>query len=292
MGSILLIAGLAAAQLLPFLDLLAHSQRDQKFFESVWPMPGTGWANLLVPLFHCFKTTQGVYFQPNQYWTTSYYLGAGTLTLAILAAVTSRDKRALLLAAVTGLGLILALGDNGYLYRVLKKVLPVIGFMRFPIKFVVWVVFSLPLLAAYGVRVLLTSDQTWRVNTGKWLLRLSVTVTVLIGCLIWFAYLFPVQQEQWTDTAFSGLFRAGFLWAGIGLVFMLRRPLPLPSRFLIGSAMILLAGFDPMTYAHQKTPTAPRAARRWSISCRSSRANSSPPSCRCPRTKAPGPIST
>ncbi len=259
-ASIILIAGLAAAQLLPFLDLLLHSQRDQKFFESVWPMPGTGWANLLVPLFHCMKTSQGLYFQPDQYWTTSYYMGAGTLTVAVLAALMCRRKKVLLVAAITLLGLILAMGSNGYLYVILKKALPVIGFMRFPIKFVVWVVFSLPLLAAYGVRMILAPGPIRGVDSSKLLLGLSVTVTVFIGLLIWFAYLFPGQQEQWTDTVVSGLSRAGFLWAGIGLVFMLRRPTRLRSRVLIGSAMVLLAGFDPMTYAHQKTPTAPRAA--------------------------------
>src|SRR5881394_3899427 len=46
---VLLVMGLAAAQLGSFLDLLAHSQRDIGFGRSNWSMPGNGWANFLVP---------------------------------------------------------------------------------------------------------------------------------------------------------------------------------------------------------------------------------------------------
>ncbi len=72
---------LSAAQLLPFLDLLAHSERTSSYGTSIWSIPIWGWANLFVPLFHCYKAPLGVYFQPWQDWTSSYYLGVGTLTL-------------------------------------------------------------------------------------------------------------------------------------------------------------------------------------------------------------------
>jgi len=259
-AAILLIAALAAAQLLPFLELLSRSQRDEGFFDSVWPMPGTGWANLLVPLFRCFSTSQGVYFQPNQYWTTSYYVGAGAVALALLAAVVSRDRRALVLLSVTVTGLVLALGNQGYLYPLLKQALPMIGFMRFPIKFVVWVIFALPLLAAFGVALLLSPAPRRGINTAKLTVGLALTVTALIGMLVWFAHAFPEKQEQWSRTAFSGLSRVAFLWGLVGLALLLRRNRPLRGSIVIGSAFVLLAGFDPMSYSHQKTPSAPRAA--------------------------------
>ena len=60
------VAALAAAQLLPFLDLLAHSQRDKGFADSTWPMPVWGWANLIVPLYRVFRTSLGDYAQPEQ----------------------------------------------------------------------------------------------------------------------------------------------------------------------------------------------------------------------------------
>ena len=46
-----LVIALAAAQLLPFLDLAAHSQRETGFARtSRWSMPAWGWANFLVPM--------------------------------------------------------------------------------------------------------------------------------------------------------------------------------------------------------------------------------------------------
>src|SRR5271170_1750117 len=42
---------LAAAQLLPTIDLARHSHRDIHFARSDWAMPLSGWANFLVPMF-------------------------------------------------------------------------------------------------------------------------------------------------------------------------------------------------------------------------------------------------
>ena len=40
---VVLVAGLTAVQLLPFLDLLDQSQRDRNFATAKWGMPSTGW---------------------------------------------------------------------------------------------------------------------------------------------------------------------------------------------------------------------------------------------------------
>src|SRR5205823_3249420 len=81
-----LVACLSAIQLLPFLDLLRHSHRDSGVPDAggSWSMPGWGWANFLVPLFRMTKTSLGVFLQPSQGWTSSYYLGIGVLILALL----------------------------------------------------------------------------------------------------------------------------------------------------------------------------------------------------------------
>ena len=62
----LLVALICAAQLLPFLELLAHSQRDTGFGSSEWSMPVWGWANFLVPLFRAYPTAQGLFLQLEQ----------------------------------------------------------------------------------------------------------------------------------------------------------------------------------------------------------------------------------
>ena len=103
---------LAAAQLLPFLDLVAHSQRETGYADLRWSMPGSGWANFLVPMAFGGTWTRGVFFQYGQYWTSSYYLGIGALWLALLASwKAARPPR--LAARRDGVAaLIFALGEN------------------------------------------------------------------------------------------------------------------------------------------------------------------------------------
>ena len=94
---VLLVMALAAAQLLPFLDLSAHSQRSVGYADTRWSMPGWGWVNFLVPMAFGSTRTEGVFFQYGQSWTSSYYLGIGALWLALLALWTVRDRRVWLL---------------------------------------------------------------------------------------------------------------------------------------------------------------------------------------------------
>src|SRR5439155_9216887 len=155
-----LVAGTSAAQLLPFLDLLSHAHRDAGYGDSAWPMPIWGWANLLIPMFHCFHGFHGVYWQREQYWTSSYYPGAAIVALALLAAVLVRKRNVQVLTLMAVLALILALGDAGILYGWLRHSIPQFGFLRYPVKFLVVLSFALPLLAAYALSYLQNSAPT------------------------------------------------------------------------------------------------------------------------------------
>ena len=108
-----LVAALAAVQLLPFLDLAAHSQRDPGFADARWSMPAWGWVNFLVPMVYGSVWNKGVFFQYHQAWTSSYYLGVGGLLLALLGVwVAPQRRRTWLLAVAGALGLALAMGDQ------------------------------------------------------------------------------------------------------------------------------------------------------------------------------------
>ncbi len=149
---IVLITGLSAIQLLPFFDLLKHSERDLSYtVADAFPMPVWGWANFIVPVFHCARTVFGTCSQTGQPWTSSYYLGIGTLALAAVAVWRLRRQPGICgLFVATFAGLVLALGNDGYVYAWLKHIAPWIGFARYPIKFVSIPAFTIPLLAAYG----------------------------------------------------------------------------------------------------------------------------------------------
>jgi hypothetical protein len=155
-----LVISLAAAQLLPFLDLAAHSQRNAGYADTRWSMPGWGWANFLVPMAFGRTWTEGVFFQNGQYWTSSYYLGIGTLWLALLAVWTVRERRVRLLGAVAIMALILALGENTFVYPTLRKIIPQLSLMTYPIKYVIFVAFSAPLLAAFALARLFSRSST------------------------------------------------------------------------------------------------------------------------------------
>jgi hypothetical protein len=159
LGIVTLVALLSAAQILPFLDLLRHSQRDAGFGDSVWSLPAWGFANFLVPLFRCVLTSPGVPLHSGQNWTASYYAGTGVLALALLAVLRVSDRRSRCLSLLTPICLVLALGDAGGLFSVLKHVLP-LGVMRYPVKFVIPLTFILPMLAAFALKELFRDAET------------------------------------------------------------------------------------------------------------------------------------
>src|SRR5438477_1436671 len=229
-----LVVATCAAQLFPFLDLLSHAQRDAGYGDSAWAMPIWGWANLLVPMFHCFHGFHGVYWQREQYWTSSYYPGAAIVALAVLAPFLVRKRNAQLLALMAVMSLILALGDAGILFGWLRHAIPQFGFMRYPVKFLVLLSFALPLLAAYAVSHLqnsapgpgsshegnltvasaghLTSRRPpWAIAIIVWLLVLGIITSV-----VWYARLHPARDEDWTLTLKNGLGRVLFLTLTLG----------------------------------------------------------------------------
>lgn len=110
---VLLVGLVSAAQLLPFFQLLAHSQRDTSYGTSEWSMPIWGWANFLVPRFRTYPTSQGLFLQLEQNWTSSYYAGIGTVLLAGIAVCRASNWRVRLLVALLLLSMVLALGDGG-----------------------------------------------------------------------------------------------------------------------------------------------------------------------------------
>jgi len=257
---VLMISGLSAAQVFPFFEFLAHSQRNSNYSTGEWSMPPTGWANLLVPLFYCFKTPAGPYMQYSQSLTSSYYLGIGVLALALFAVSRLREWKIWLLGGIAGLSLILALGDAGYLYGFLRRVLPQIGFMRYPVKFVMLTTFAVPLLAACGVRGVLCArgeDKTkgWRFLTLLWLAMLASILLIL-----WVARCYPVGPEPWVITARNGLERAAFLSLVLGVLYRISRLRDSRRQVVLGLGLLVLIWMDIATHAPPQNPTVARTA--------------------------------
>lgn len=229
-----LAALLSAAQLLPFLDLLAHSERNSGYSNGAWSIPLWGWANLFVPLYHCYEQPLGVFFQSDQSWTSSYYPGIGVLVLAILALVIVRQPKTWLLAGLAGLGFWLAMGNSGLLYSGLAKIFPALGFMRYPVKFAFLMTFSLPLLAAYAVAAFDEARGEASVLKRFWLTGVLIGMcAVIIGGLLWHADVHPFPAQQWPALWHTGVLRMVFLVLIPGLAWLSgTRPLPLAGWLL------------------------------------------------------------
>lgn len=254
---ILLTAGLSAAQLLPFFDLLAHSQRELGALPAKWAMPAWGWANLLVPLFHCFETPQGQFFQYGQEFLSSYYLGAGPLVLAAWALCRVREGRVWALAALFLFGLVMALGEQTPLYGWFKAVVPVAGLARYPVKFVALAAFVVPLLAAYGVAQWSEAAREGKRSKTLWIVG-GLTLA-LMAALIVAAWEFPLRYDQPDVTAWNTLGRAGFLVLALALLWAAvwgrDRSEWVPR--LAGLGLVATFALDAATHSPRQNPSLP-----------------------------------
>lgn len=254
---------LAAIQLLPFLDLLAHSQRDRNFADTLWSMPVWGCANFLVPLFFSFPWTQNVFFQYDQYWTSSYYLAIGIVTLAVIAIWKVSQARVRLLGFLLVLSILLAMGRHAFLYGWLKQAFPALGFMRYPIKFVVLAVFILSLLSAFAIRWLSSVPADSAIKERRSYLVVVGAALGLIFVILGFARVYPLygpRYNHWSTTLQSGWTRALFLIgfaSGVWTLTRLNRPRP---RVAIQCGLLLLVWLDVFTHAPRQNPTIPRSA--------------------------------
>jgi len=265
----LLVAGLVAAQLLPFFELLEHSQRDRNFVSSKWPMPLWGLANLLVPLFHCQPTAQGPFVQTGQNFFSSYYPGAAVLVLAVGAVAWVRHRRVWVLAGLVVFSLFMAWGENGFLYPLVKRAIPLLGVARYPIKFVLLAAFALPLLAAFALRELGRADGQEN-RRRRFVVILGCVTVALMGGLVWMAWSHPYQSPQWpaADNALfaqmewrfvgrNALGRAAFLACTLVVVVALARTQAARSRRLLGGFAALLVLGDMLTHMPPQNPTVP-----------------------------------
>ena len=260
-----LALGLAAVQLLPFLDLLEHSERSTAYARAASgfaSMPLSGWANYLVPLFHCVRNAEGVFVQPDQTWVSSYYLGIGVLLLAAFALWRVRNVRIWLLAAVAAAGMLLALGSPGHVYDWIKRVVPAAGFVRFPVKFLLLVNFAVPLLAAFGLAHLFPTSNEVRQGVRSRLFAIGLVLCALTAGIGWFAWRFPSPGSDIAATLRCAAGRTFFLGLFAGL-------LALPGvlkgarwKELLQAALLVTLWMDVFTHAPDLCPAAAAAVYR------------------------------
>jgi len=260
---VLLVFALSAAQLLPFLDLVSHAQRETGYTDLRWSMPGFGLASFLVPMAFGNTAIEGIFFQHGQYWTSSYYLGLGTLWLGLLAVLFIRQRRVWLLGGAVAVSLVCALGESTPIYPLLRHLLPQLSFITYPVKYVLVAVFAIPLLAAFA----LANIQ----KLSKKLVPTGIILLALIACIVFWTQRIPLPDNDTPAALQNGISRAVFLLlTGAIIYFLTRIPLATDSFAPLGEkarmrgltlfvplALILVAWFDVYTHEPRQNPTAP-----------------------------------
>ena len=244
-ATVVLVAGLALVQILPFLDLLTHSNRDASYAAAdAWPLPVWGLANLVVPQFHASQSVLGTYHLHGQYWTKSYYVGVGVLSLALIGLWRERRFRTWWLGGAALAGLMLALGNAGVVYGWLKQIVPWVSVARYPIKFVALAVFAIPLLAAFGFNSLQSGAVATSRRRERSLILTGVLLLMLAVGTLCAARWFPKQEEIWPVTWQSALSRMILLAGFIGGFIALLRVRTARARCLLAVAVVALVGLD------------------------------------------------
>lgn len=260
---ILLAAGITMIQMLPFFDLLAHSQRDTNYEQSRWAMPGWGWANLIVPLFHNYLSPQGNWFQHDQDFLMSYYLGLGVLALAVTGAWSARDRLSLVIAGFALVCWVLALGEAGHLYPAARKIFPWIGIARFPVKFTILTALLIPPLAAFAIQKIQNGSD---IRVRRRLLFVSGFFLALAAGLVVFAQTNPFPFDSTKAMTSNAIVRAILLVLLAGVLLLLAKLKTPRSRLLIQSLALGILLTDLLTQSPGITPTLPGsifAPRLW-----------------------------
>jgi hypothetical protein len=246
---VVLVILLSAVQLLPFLDFTAHSQRGAGYADLRWSMPGRGLANFLVPMAFGRILGEGIFFQSGQYWTSSYYLGLGTLWLALLAAWKYRDRRVCLLAVFAGVAIVFALGANTPVFPILRKIIPELSFVTYPVKYLLLVAFIAPLLAAFSLARL--REQ----NLQKPITIIGIILLLLLALALFWEWRYPLPYDEVRAALQNGLSRCIFLILTGIFLFILSQKKRLNFPRIVSIVLILVVWLDVLTHEPTQNPT-------------------------------------
>lgn len=221
--SAILAAGLAAVQLAPTFEYLQQSHRaDAVAYEdamtySFWP-----WRVLTMFSPDFFGSpAQGNYWGYASYWEDHLYAGLLPLLLAcatvwlVIKARFGFKKGTypfrwtllVFLWSLIAVAFLFALGKNTPVFPFLYHNIPTFSMFQAPVRYLIWVAFAVPLLAAIGI-------EHWRCPTGKGLywfrLGTAGAFAMTVGAGLAWLFMRNIQLSFIRATALTGLWALGF----------------------------------------------------------------------------------
>lgn len=174
----LIAFGLSAVAVIPALELTAHTARARLTYAEAaqYSLPWAGLAGLFSPL--VFGRGAVDFWAP---WPRVElgYLGVLPLVFAGLAPLRGKNRMPLFMLALAILGVLVALGENTPVHRLLYAVVPGFAQLRVPARWVLLTDLALAVLAGYGLHHVLIgeSDARWR---RRWVLGLGALALVVV----------------------------------------------------------------------------------------------------------------
>lgn len=139
-------------------------------------------------------------------YLSSAYVGPIVLTLAYWGMRTDFPKKKLTLIALL-ISVIASLGDQSPIMPFLGQIFPALNVVRFPIKFLYFVVFFIALLAAFGSESLLNKNlnrTTFRQTLFLWLVPLTAGLVSLLNLPLFQNVLLLLQKTTTPELAQEG----------------------------------------------------------------------------------------
>ncbi|MBI1967331.1 MAG: YfhO family protein [Gemmatimonadetes bacterium] len=256
LGAVLLGAGIAAVQILPFLDYLPYSPRSVPGSSTGWEyatsysMPPEELLDTLLPQFSGLG--------PERYWGRNplkyhgEYLGVASLILASVGLTrTSRTRLRWALVAIAGFFLLVSLGGHTPFYRLVYELLPMMKKVRAPGMAFYLVAFPVAVWAALGVEAVVNGAGKpgkfvgWLVTLGALLLLSLSGVLTNIGRSLAPAGKLPLLLANQEALTLGALRVALFGVAVLGLLFAWSRGRVTARAFAF--AVTGLIGLDLLT---------------------------------------------
>ncbi|MBI5078835.1 YfhO family protein [Candidatus Saganbacteria bacterium] len=183
--ALFLAAGLTAVQLIPFLEVVFHSVRSAKpdfGFIAFKAFPPRELLNFILPFFFGNPVLgtydRGLLGDSFQTWLLSPYIGILPLIFAFLS-LRELDRRIVFFWVLIPCSLFLAFGRFTPVYGWFFHVFPGAASIRYPVKFIFPAIFSLAVLAGFGLENLKTMLAERDEKTEKLLLFWGMGIVIL-----------------------------------------------------------------------------------------------------------------
>jgi hypothetical protein len=218
--SAIFATGLAAIQVLPTLELLPRSLRLSSGYEyqtlSMWSMHPVDLINALIPNFfgnpYTINSTTywgEIFHSGREGYLVSFFIGGCAFFLVLLSFISSRRKLQLMLAGISLIGIVLALGRFTPVYSWLFDHVSWLRLGRYPSKYFLLSTLALSMMSAIGFEVLVKIGEAGRARRRAYAAVAAVGLALALAMMGY--WLFVQMHPLWLEDRIRSLVMTEFV---------------------------------------------------------------------------------